>query len=213
MKASTMDGRGTVRFDGPAMQERAVPLVAGETIGGEEGVILPHQPIAVNLGQDGGTGHAVEGGVPLYVRFLRPGEIGQGAGVYEDELRLGLESVQGAAHGEEPRPVDVVPGDLIHPGDTDSDRDGPLADLHLESLPLPLRELLGIVRASDADAGGEDQRRGHDRAGQGAQPRLVESGDPGEAATPEASFVGQKRLESRVNSLEAPPPSRVSRAS
>src|SRR5258708_26690526 len=103
----------------------------------------------------------------------------------------GAEGLDGAAHGQDPRPVDVHAIDLVRFDESHGRRDGRLSNERCETLALFGGELFRVVDAGKTKTGREDDRTGSDRSGEWAHPRFVDARDTGDARGPERAFEAE----------------------
>ena len=98
-KGHAMDRAGAQLAERRPMLGRAVALMSSESVTGEAAVTLPHEPVAQDLGQDGGCRDGQHESISMRQTVLRQGDVRKAKVVNEQGIRRGLELVQCSFHG------------------------------------------------------------------------------------------------------------------
>ncbi len=173
--------------------------------GGVAGIPLPavsgiphgqqaHQPIACDLGHDRRARDGVRAGVTVDDRGVRT-DLGLEAhdlATVHEHVIVGVDTSQGAPHGQVGRVVDVEPLDLRDRRGADPPRQAASLDLRDERFALPKGQRLGVPHPGDLARVRADQHRGrHDRGAQGAHAHLVHADHQPAAGLPQSPFDAQ----------------------
>lgn len=158
------------------MRSGRITLMTGKAITRIETIEFNHELVPRHLGDDGGGGNGEAEGIPLDYCQLRDLQRNGERTVNEEIIGSNRQSRHCSPHGFQRSPKDVHPVDLIVVADTDADSAGLGHDNRVESLPLPLRQLLGVGDAGDCLPWMKYHGGRHHRSGQGAATGLVGSG-------------------------------------
>ncbi|VTZ52137.1 hypothetical protein MPC4_70024 [Methylocella tundrae] len=173
-----MKRAGAMRLDRREMGGRRIAGVPAEAVDGVDGAEPAHQPVARDLGDDGGGGDGENGAVALDDRLgLAAKPRREVVAVDQHIARRACESRQSPAHGAERRLTDIDRVDLRGAGKADRDRERARHDRFIEAFPLLRRQKLRIIEAARKIVRIKDHRRRRDRAGQWPAPRLVNARD------------------------------------
>jgi len=143
---------------------------------GIEGELLGcfgHDPVSRYFGDDGSSCDGTAEGVAIDDGLLEPHPGSGEATVYEGELRLGIQILEGLGHGAQTglEDADLVDDVVFYAGHRPGD--GLSNDDLVELFSFLRRETLGVRQFGMVEVGGEDDRRRHHRAGKRPPPNLV----------------------------------------
>ena len=170
-----------------------VALVLLETVLGIPDCELLHQAVTAHLGEDGGRGDTGAARVSVDHGAAGHGDLAVLVSVDEGQVRLNVQTGDGAVHGEEGGPEDVELLDLLHRGEGHGPGHGLLLDQGKKKLPLFFGELLRVVQTGELHIGRENHRGGTDRSREGAAAGLVHAADAVIALGAEAGFKFHER--------------------
>lgn len=144
-EAEAVQGTGAQLPKRCAVLGCTVPLVAGKAIAGKAAVTLLHQPITVDLGDDGGCCNGENQRVAMGQAVLGKRHVGQPQVVDQQEVGGRVEAIQGPAHGEPRGSHDAYSVDVALLHHPHRRRECVGQDARQELLAARGRELLGVA--------------------------------------------------------------------
>jgi len=191
-----MDCTGTQFAERRPVLGGAVALVPGESIAWKAEVTLSHEPVAEDLGHDGGRRDGKDQGIAVRQTVLRQRDGRQMKMVDQQGFSRGLQPLQRPVHGLARGSHDANLIDDVGRYDAHSPGQCVLVDPREQLHAAGGRELLGVAHSREVDAkirvvAGEDHGGGHDRTCPGPPPGFIQAGYGSKPLRPEAQFKVQ----------------------
>lgn len=178
-----------VEADGLTVPSRAVPLVRGKSVLGIPQVVLVHNAVPFDLGENGGGRDGNGETVALYDRSLRDVKIRNLHGIHEKKARWGTESAYRFPHSPQRRLENIEAFNFSFPDGNNCPGEGLLADDRVHFFPLAGGKKLGIPHPGVGEVHGKDDGCGNHGAGKGTSPCLVHTGYEFVTGIPQFLFV------------------------
>ena len=198
-EAPTVNGAGTVLFEGGEVLFGAVAFMLGEAI---ERVLLvqgQHHAVAGNFGNDGGGGDREAEGIALDDGTLRQRYGWQAHGIQQKRLWGRREAGDGFAHGVFRSLQNILCVDQFDGAGADGDGDGALHDGIVERIASLRRELFGVAHTGKARQSfliqweRKDDGGCHYRPGKTAATRFIHASDKAIALLEQGHFFIESR--------------------
>ena len=156
-EAEAMHGRRPERRQGLDMFRSGISLIRIESVLRENLVPSIQAGVALHLSKNGRRRNALRKRVTVYQGALRLRDI-HGDGVHQQKISRGLESIDGAAHGQAGGLQDIQVIDLIDVCRGYGPRDGALADAAGQGVPALGGKNFAVPQAANRPVGREDYR-------------------------------------------------------